>query len=118
MAERQILAEKGRKSLAEKVDHISKRNDSVGYDIQSYDMDGKEKYIEVKSTLEPVGFRNIYISANELAIAKSKDNHYFYFVYDVGNKNPKIWEIKGTDFLKDRNIEKEPILYKIKFKAK
>jgi len=33
MAERQILIEKGRKSLAEKVDYISKRDDSIGYDI-------------------------------------------------------------------------------------
>jgi len=81
-------------------------------------MDGKEKYIEVKSTLKPVGFCNIYISANELAIAKSKDNYYFYFVYDAGNKNPKIWEIKGSDFLKDRSIDKELILYKIKFRTK
>jgi hypothetical protein len=116
--ERQILIRKGREDLAEKVNQISKIDDSIGYDIQSYDIDGKEKYIEVKSTLKPVGFCNIYISANELAIAKSKDNYYFYFVYDVGDKKPKIWKIKGTSFLNDRNIETNPILYKIKFKTK
>ncbi|MBZ0110387.1 MAG: DUF3883 domain-containing protein [Candidatus Scalindua rubra] len=118
MAERQTLLNNGRKDLAENVDQVSKRDDSLGYDIQSYDIDGKEKYIEVKSTLKLVGYSNVYISANELAIAESKDNYYFYIVYDVGNKKPKIWKIKGIDFLKDKSIEMNPVIYKIKFKTK
>lgn len=118
MAERQILTRNGREDLALKVDQISKRDDSIGYDIQSYDIDGKEKYIEVKSTLKPVGFCYIYISANELEIAENKDNYYFYIVYNVGDKKPKIWKIKGTEFLNDRNIEKKPISYKIKLITK
>lgn len=118
MAERQILIKSGKPDLAEKVDQISKRDDSIGYDIKSYDNSGVEKYIEVKSTLKPVGFCNIFISSNELRISKRKDNYYFYIVYDVGSKKPKIWKIKGTDLLNDGNIEIKPILYKISLKTK
>lgn len=118
MTERQILIKNGKLDLAEKVDQISKRDDSVGYDIKSYDNNGIEKYIEVKSTLKPVGFCNIFISANELETSRAKDNYYFYIVYDVGSKEPKIWKIKGTDFQKDENIKLEPILYRIALKTK
>lgn len=118
MAERQILIKSGKPDLAEKVDQISKRDDSIGYDIKSYDNSGVEKYIEVKSTLKPVGFCNIFISSNELQISKNKDNYYFYIVYDVGSKKPKIWKIKGTDLLNDGNIEIKPILFKIALKTK
>ncbi|MDT8338602.1 MAG: DUF3883 domain-containing protein, partial [Sulfurimonas sp.] len=118
MAERQSLIRDGKPDLAEKVDQISKRDDSVGYDIKSYDNNGIEKYIEVKSTLKPIGFCNIFISSNELEISKKKDNYYFYIVYDVGSEKPKIWKIKGTDLLNDGNIEIKPILYKIALKTK
>ena len=113
MAERQYLAGKGMKELAEKVDHISKRDDSIGYDIKSYDSNGAEKYIEVKSTLNPVGRCNIFISLNELQTSQEIGNYYFYIVYDVGSQNPKIWKVKGAFLLKDKNIVVEPILYKI-----
>lgn len=113
MAERQYLVNKGMNKLAEKVDHISKQDDSAGYDIKSYDSNGVEKYIEVKSTLNPVGRCNIFISLNELQTSQDIENYYFYIVYDVGSKNPKIWKVKGTFLLKDKNIVLEPVLYKI-----
>ena len=118
-AERKILIDNGKPEFAEKVDQISKRDDSVGYDIVSYDLEGKKKYIEVKSTLRPIGFSNIYISSNELETAEErKENYYFYIVYNVGDKKPKIWKIKGTQFLTDENVKKEIIMYKIKLKTK
>jgi uncharacterized protein DUF3883 len=89
-AERQLLIKKGKTNLAKKVDHISNKDDTVGYDIISYDIDGNEKFIEVKSTLKPVGMCNIFISANELGIAQSKENYFIYIVYEVGSKTPKI----------------------------
>lgn len=118
MAERQKLEKLGRSDLAKKVDQISKRDDTVGYDIKSYDANGVEKYIEVKSTIKPPTFCNIFISSNELYTAKNTENYYFYIVYDIGSKNPKIWEIKSKDLLSDANIEIKPILYKIALKTK
>lgn len=118
MAEREKLEKYGRSDLAQKIDQISKRDDTVGYDIKSYATSGVEKYIEVKSTLKSPSFCNIYISSNELHTAKNTANYYFYIVYDIGSKNPKIWEIKGSDLIKDKNIKIKPVLYKIALKTK
>jgi len=117
-AERNFLEKNGKPELADKVDRISKCDDSFGCDIVSFDLDGKKKFIEVKSTLRPIGFSNIYISSNELEVAELKENYYFYIVYNVGDKKPKIWKIKGVDFLNDENVEKETVLYKIKLKTR
>lgn len=112
-AEKQFLEKNGKKNLAKLVDPISEIDDSAGYDILSYELDGKEKFIEVKSTLSPTGKSNIFLSANELNVAKSQENYYFYIVYEVGSKKPKIWKVKSSDLLSDSNVIKEPILYKL-----
>ena len=111
--ERKSLIKKGKPDLAKKVDHISIRDDLVGYDIISYDIDGNEILIEVKSTLKPVGMCNIFISENEIKIARTKKNYFLYVVYEAGSKAPKIWKIKGADFFKNKNIKPIPMLYKI-----
>jgi len=117
-AERQFLKKNGRKDLARLVDQISERDDSVGYDIKSYEADGTEKLIEVKSTLRKVGNSNIFLSANELQVAENEENYYFYIIYEVGSKRPKIWKVKSSDLLNDSNIVKEPILYKLNMNTK
>ncbi len=117
-AEKQFLNKNRRKDLAELVDQISERDDSVGYDIKSYELDGTEKLIEVKSTLRKIGNSNIFLSANELQVAENKENYYFYIIYEVGSKRPKIWKVRSSDFLNDSNIVKEPILYKLKMNTK
>lgn len=118
MAERQALKKMGRDDLARKVDQISKRDDSVGYDIRSYDRDGKEKFIEVKSTIKSAGLVDIFISANEHIKAINKENYYIYIVHEVGSKAPSIWPVKGADFLGDSNVIAKPIQYQIKLKTK
>lgn len=117
-AEKQFLRKNGKENLAKLVDHISQRDDSVGYDIKSFELDETEKLIEVKSTLRKIGKNNVYLSANELEVAENEKNYYFYIVYEAGSKRPKIWKVKGTDLLNDNNIKKEPILYKLNMNTK
>ncbi|MDN3494221.1 DUF3883 domain-containing protein [Winogradskyella bathintestinalis] len=117
-AERQYLKKNGKKNLADLVDPISERDDSVGYDIKSYELDGTEKLIEVKSTLKKIGKSNIFLSANELKVAENENNYYFYIIYEVDSKRPKIWRIKSSDLLNDNNIVKEPVLYKLNMNTK
>ena len=117
-AERHFLKKNGKMDLAKLVDRVSERDDSVGYDIKSYDLDGSEKLIEVKSTLRKIGKSNIFLSANELQVAENKKNYYFYIIYEVGSTRPKIWRIKSSALLGDENIVKEPILYKISMNTK
>jgi hypothetical protein len=114
-AEKQFLKKNGKNDLVKLVDHVAESDDSAGYDILSFDLDGKEKSIEVKTTLKKIGRGDIYLTANELEVAKKKENYYFYIVYEAGTKHPKIWRIKSMDLLGDKNIAKMPILYKFSF---
>lgn len=116
--EREYLMRNGRPDLAKKVNHISKKDDTVGYDILSFELDETEKQIEVKSTLKPIGFSQMFLSSNELEVATNKSNYNFYIVYDVGKLNPKIWKIKTDSLLENENIEMKPILYKINLKTR
>jgi len=57
--------------------------DGLGYDILSYDQNGEEIYIEVKST---TGSKNepFYLTANELERIRQDDSKYFiYRVYEL-----------------------------------
>ena len=117
-AEKQFLEKNGKQNLAKKINHIAEKDDTVGFDILSFDLSGNEKQIEVKATLSKIGNSKIFLSANELKIAQEKDNYFFYIVYEAGSKKPKIWRIRATELLNDRNIIKEPILYQLNMRTK
>lgn len=60
----------GRKDLADRVRHVSVEDgDGLGYDILSFFDNGKEKYIEVKSTTVSIG-SPFNISSNELGFLR------------------------------------------------
>lgn len=97
--EKQKLKNKNLHDLAKKVKHISKEEgDGAGYDILSYNADGTEKKIEVKTTRGDIN-RPFYITRNELETSKSEKNHfYLYRVFDfdpVKNKG-KCYIINGN----------------------
>ena len=117
-AERQFLEKNGKFDLAKKIDHIAERDDSAGFDILSYELDGTEKPIEVKATLRKVGRSKIYLSANELKKSEEKENYHFYIIYETGSNRPKIWKIKAEKLNSDKNIIKEPILYQLNLSTK
>lgn len=61
--------------LASKVEHVSKNDDSLGYDIVSFETDGSPRYLEIKSTLGSIDSM-FYISSNELSVADSLGEKY------------------------------------------
>lgn len=88
--------------------------DGLGYDILSYDKNGNEKYIEVKTTAGPEE-GSIFITANELKMSQMKpDQYYLYRVYDFDkvNMTGKISIRKGS--LEDLCISAQT--YKVNFK--
>src|SRR5690606_38241357 len=68
--EKNHLLSKGRADLAEKVCQLSLEDTYAGYDIVSFDENGNEKKIEVKSTVikQPENF-SFNISKNEKTVA-------------------------------------------------
>ena len=96
--ERKHLNTIGRKDLADMVRHVSvQEGDGAGYDILSFDDQGRKKYIEVKATRGGLD-TDFFISPNELAFARSKDTQFsIYRVYDfkVGLGEASFYELIG-----------------------
>lgn len=93
--EQKRLIALGRKDLASKVERVSLKSDSFGYDIISYEENGDKRMIEVKATKSKVGKANFYLTANELKTANEIPNFYIYMVYEVTEETPKVWAIKN-----------------------
>lgn len=94
--ERKYLSKLNRNDLSERVKQISINDDSAGYDILSFDENGNEKLIEVKSTILPKKNNfSFYISSNEKNIAEKSNNYYIYLVFEVNKLNPKIIKLQN-----------------------
>ena len=76
--ERNKLIENGRDDLAKQVEHVSLLDSSAGYDIQSFDVDGSEIFIEVKTT---TGSKStpFYISKNEVEVSERLGTSYWIY---------------------------------------
>ena len=116
--ERDRLANAGRMDLAKKVDRVSLKSDSFGYDILSFDIDGTKRFIEVKATSMKVGLTNFFLSSNELETAKELDNYHIYMVYDVVSEKPNIWIIGNPFNPKNDKIQMEPMNFKVTLNTK
>src|SRR6185437_5985718 len=67
--ERKRLKDAGKKDLAKKIDRVSLKSDSLGYDILSFEENETKRFIEVKATRSKVGIANFFYTANELRTA-------------------------------------------------
>lgn len=113
------LKNQGQKDSAEKVKRVAIKDDSLGYDILSYENDGvTERYIEVKATQANVGNANFFLTENELNKAKEIENYYVYMVYEVKTNSPKIWQIKNPFNPPSNYTQMTPIMFKVTINAK
>lgn len=79
--------------LADLVQHVSEQDDSLGYDIKSFDENtGEPKFIEVKSSTSSSDVVTFYPSRNQLLRASKRDNYWLYVVMNVEG-NPKLRKI-------------------------
>ena len=86
----------GRPELADQVEHTAvERGDGLGYDIKSFEKDGSERYIEVKTTLLDQ-YAPFIVTANELRVSEELSQR--YFVYRVFNcsKQPQLFQTRGS----------------------
>jgi hypothetical protein len=105
----------GRQDLAARVRHVSAEDDSKGYDILSFEPDGREKYIEVKSTSNQLSDNTVFfMTSNEIAVAERyAQNYYIYIVSKVTSPSPQIAIVKDVFGQKDK-FEKIPTQYKVR----
>lgn len=113
--EKERLAKAGKKGLANKIEHVSEKDDSAGYDILSFEIDGSERPIEVKATSQKSFDNGFYLTDNELKKSAEIRNYHIYFVTSALSDKPVIYVKPQPEFLNNKNFELSPLLYKVKF---
>ena len=103
------LSQAGKENLADKIEWVSKeKGDGAGFDILSKNVDGTDKYIEVKTT-KLSKETPIYLTRTELQFASlNTDRFHLYRVFN--------FEIKPQFFIRSGNYERyctlQPLTYK------
>jgi hypothetical protein len=86
----------GQKKLADKIEHVSvSEGDGLGYDIRSFEANGRERYIEVKTTAfaKETPF---FISRGEIQFAYGHEEQFhLYRLYEF-RKSPKLFDLVGS----------------------
>lgn len=106
--EHERLWRAGRKSLADRIEHVSQtRGDGLGYDILSFEDDGRERLLEVKTTrfgpLTP-----FFISRNELRVSEEMGDRYRICRLYAFERNPRLFKLSAP---LDRTCRLEPVEY-------
>jgi len=96
--EKEQLREAGRDDLSAQVAWVSKTDDTCGYDILSYHQDGREKYVEVKTTDDEDDLQ-FPMSLQEWRAASDTKMQADYYIYrvviDKTDKSAKVITIKN-----------------------
>ncbi|MDP3082156.1 MAG: DUF3883 domain-containing protein [Rubrivivax sp.] len=110
--ERWRLIQRGHQRLADRIEHTSRaRGDGAGYDVLSFEEDGRERFIEVKTT----AFSRetpFFISNGELSFANSHELEFcLYRVFEF-RRAPRLFELRGRP---DRHCRLDPTTYRASF---
>ncbi len=94
--EHKRLWQAGKKDLANRIEHASeKEGDGLGFDIKSFETDGRNRLIEVKTTqfgeLTP-----FFASKNEVNVSEAKENEYQLYRLFKFTKQPKLYILPGS----------------------
>jgi len=71
---------------------------SLGYDILSFELDGRKKHIEVKTTRSSI-IRSFYLSKNEIEFSVDySDSFYLYRLFDFSSIDStcKYYKVEGN----------------------
>lgn len=94
--ERARLISLGKESLADKIEHVAlTQGDGAGFDIRSFEADGSDRFIEVKTT--KYGKHSpFFISAKELRFSeKHQDDYHLHRVFQFRN-DPHLFSLPGA----------------------
>lgn len=110
--EHQRLHSLGKRNLADRVEHISRtKGDGSGYDVLSFDLDGRERFIEVKTTAFGKA-TPFFISRGELRFAKEYEaGFHLYRLFDF-RREPKLFDLPGSP---EKHCSLSPVTYICQF---
>jgi hypothetical protein len=94
--EHERLWRAGVRTLADRIEHVAaKGQDYLGYDILSFETDGRERFIEVKTTrygaLTP-----FFASRNEVETSERHAEHYHLYRLHKFARAPKLFMLPGS----------------------
>ena len=94
--EHQRLWQAGKRDLADRIEHVSNNaEDHLGFDIQSFETDGRERLIEVKTTrfgeLTP-----FFASKNEVEVSTQREAEYQLYRLFKFSEQPKPFILPGS----------------------
>lgn len=99
--EKRRLTALGRTDLLDRITHVAKYKDGLGYDIISTDIDSEgnevEIYIEVKATAGDINMP-FYVSKREVEVSqKLRSAYYLYRIYEMKEKKKtaKFYRLNG-----------------------
>ncbi len=113
--EAQRLHDAGSRTLADRIEHVSKtKGDGAGFDILSFETDGRERFIEVKTTAY-IAETPFYVSGNELSFSTEEAAKYhLYRLFDF-RKRPRMFMLDGA---LDANCRLDPVSYRAEVMAR
>ena len=110
--ERNRLKAFGSARLSDKVEQVSRtKGDGLGFDVLSFEPDGRERFIEVKTTAfgKETPF---FISRNEADFSAAfAEQFHLYRLFDF-RKQPKMFDLSGR--IHDR-VRLDPVSYLARF---
>jgi hypothetical protein len=94
--ERERLIALGKDHLARQIEHVSvEQGDGAGFDIHSYDGNGHDRFIEVKTTR----YRKetpFFISSNEVSFAQRHSANYALYRLYRFERDPRLFSLEGN----------------------
>ncbi|MGH8112257.1 MAG: DUF3883 domain-containing protein [Rhodanobacteraceae bacterium] len=107
--EAQRLYAAGSRKLADRIEQVSRtRGDGAGFDVLSFESDGRERFIEVKTTAY-IAETPFYVSRNELTFSTSEASRFhLYRLFDF-RKRPRMFTLTGA---LDATCRLDPVSYR------
>jgi hypothetical protein len=106
--ERARLLAAGRERLARQVEHVAvTQGDGLGYDIRSFESDGGDRLVEVKTTRFGIE-TPFFVSRNEVAVSEARAEIYHVHRVFAFEKNPRLFILSGS---LDRICNLTPVQY-------
>jgi hypothetical protein len=94
--EERRLREAGKRSLASRIEHVAKtQGDGLGYDITSFELDGRERLIEVKTTRR-AQLTPFHVSRNEVQVSKDRADFYHLYRLFRFEREPRFFVLSGA----------------------
>lgn len=85
----------GKKALSQRVEHVAAtRGDGLGFDVLSFDNDGRERLIEVKTTAFGQ-FTPFFVTRNELARSEADSEHFHLYRLFEFRDHPRLFDMHG-----------------------